>query len=226
MNLELPRGIQPDDIRTPYIWRQDFSLLLPPRVHIERMMFDGPMIRTIGPMSLEGQEKWGRTLYSVGKTPGVFRSQRVIICPYSTQEQVALVQRSGVFYDFTDIYHRIYERYEPVSTTVEWVKSIEIAFWLININTYHSFFHLFQCILPEPNVDVDCEMMYFSNLSLGVAVDERCTYFRRHEVDFAFNAVATDADDADADEDADFEAAIRNEWLTHANMLMHAHFDQ
>ena len=55
-----------------------------------------------------------------GKTTGVFRSQRAIICPYSMQEQVTLVQHSGVFYDFTDIYHRIYEHNEPVRAIVDW----------------------------------------------------------------------------------------------------------
>ena len=226
-NFELPRGIQPKDIRTNYIFRQDFALPLPPRIHFERLTADGPMVRAIGPMSLEGQERWGRTLYSWGKTTGVFRSQRAIICPYSTQEQVALVQHSSVFYDFTDIYHRIYEHNEPVRAIVDWVKSIEIAFWLINLDTYHTFFHHFQAILAEDPVDIVCEMMYFTNLSLmiRVTIDERCTHFRRHEVDFAFNAMAIDNNNTDANDDADFDDAINNKWLMQANMLMHMHFD-
>ena len=32
-------------------------------------------------------------------------------------------------------------------------------------------------------------------------------------------------DNADANDDADFDDAINNEWLTQANMPMHAHFD-
>jgi hypothetical protein len=66
----------------------------------------------------------GRTLYSWGKTTGVFKPQRAIICPYSTPEQVALVQRSGVFYDFTGIYHRLYEQNVDIRAVVDWVKSI------------------------------------------------------------------------------------------------------
>jgi len=211
-NYEMPRDMQPADIRTIYNFRQDFVLPLPRRIQFESMTTDGPMIRTIGPTSLEGQERWGQTYYLQGKTNGVFRPLRAIICPYSTQEQLALVHRSGVFYDFTDIYHRIYKRNEPVRSIVDWVKSIEVAFWLINLDTYHNFFHLFQAILPEDPVDVVCEMMHFTNFSLGVTVDERCTFFRRHGVNFAFNDMAIGDDNADDNDDADFDDAINNEW--------------
>ena len=105
-----------------------------------------------------------------------------------------------------DIYHRIYERNEPVRSIVDWVKSIEVAFWLINLDTYHTFFHLFQEILPGPSVDVVCEMQFFTNFSLGVAADERCTFFRRHGVNFEFN------DRAEDDNDDDNDDAINNEW--------------
>ena len=42
-----------------------------------------------------------------------------IICPYSTPEQVALVQRSGVFYDFMDIYHHLYEHNIDIRAVVD-----------------------------------------------------------------------------------------------------------
>ena len=211
-NYEMPRDMQPADIRTIYNFRQDFVLPLPRRIQFESMATDGPMIRTIGPTSLEGQERWGQTYYLQGKTNGVFRPLRAIICPYSTQEQLALVHRSGVFYDFTDIYHRIYERNETVRSNIDFVKSIEVAFWLINLDTYHTFFHLFQAILPEDPVDVVCEMTLFTNFSLGVTADERCTFFRRHGVNFEFNDMAIGDDNADDNDDADFDDAIRNEW--------------
>ena len=34
-NFELPRGMRPEDIRTNYVFRQDFVLPLPPRIHFE-----------------------------------------------------------------------------------------------------------------------------------------------------------------------------------------------
>ena len=83
------------------------------------MATDGPMVRAIGPTSSEGQQMHGRTLYSWGKTTSVFKPQRAIICPYSTPEQVALVQRSGVFYDFTDIYHHLYEHNIDIRAVVD-----------------------------------------------------------------------------------------------------------
>ena len=44
------------------------------------------------------------TVFFWGKASGVFKLQHVIICPYTELEQVTHVQRSSVFYDFTDIY--------------------------------------------------------------------------------------------------------------------------
>ena len=97
------------------------------------------MIWTIGPTSLEGQDQYGQTYYLQGKTNGVFRPLRAIICPYSTQEQLALVHRSGVFYDFTDIYHRIYELNEtsrsadgpPFKTTTNGFALLDIPYHLL-----------------------------------------------------------------------------------------------
>ena len=125
----MPRGMQAADIRTIFNFRQDFVLPLPRRIQFESMTTDGPMIRTIGPTSLEGQDQYGQTYYLQSKTNGVFRPLRAIICPYSTQEQLALVHRSGVFYDFTDIYHRIYELNETSRSNIDFVKSIEVV-WL------------------------------------------------------------------------------------------------
>ena len=50
------------------------------------------------------------------------------------------------------------------------------------------------------------EMQFFTNFSLGVAADERCTFFRRHGVNFEFN------DRAEDDNDDDNDDAINNEW--------------
>ena len=67
-------------------------------------------------------------------------------------------------------------------------------------------------------------MMYFANLSLRVTADERCTHFRRHEIDFEFNADPIDTDNTDDNDDNNFDDAIR-ERLMQANMLMHMHFN-
>ena len=130
---ELPHGIQPEHIRTSRIFNRDFILPLPMRTHFEALAIDSPMVRAVGPTSREGQRMHGRTLYSWGKTTGVFKPECVIICPYSTPEQAALVRRSGIFYDFTDIYRRLYEHNVNICVVIDWVKSIEIAFWLINL---------------------------------------------------------------------------------------------
>ena len=67
--------------------------------------------------------------------------------------------KDGVFYDFTDIYHRLYEHNVDICAVVDWVKSIEIAFWLINLDTHHTFYLHLQATLPDDPVDVVCEMM-------------------------------------------------------------------
>ena len=74
---------------------------------------------------------------------------------------MALVQRSGTFYDFTDIYHRLYERNVNVRVTVDWVRFIEIAFWLISVDTYHSFYLHLQAILPDDPIDVVFFVQFF-----------------------------------------------------------------
>ena len=68
-------------------------------------------------------------------------------------------------------------------------------------------------------------MMYFTNLSLRVTADERCTHFHRHKINFEFNTDPIDADNTNNNNDNDFDNTIRREWLTQASMPMQVHFD-